>query len=79
MLQLDLFSHIQLSVFYDGYTLLANTSLTFIKEGEAGTNGTDYVCQISPNKDAFKTTDPLYDYTYTPLVLLYNGKIKENL
>ena len=72
-------NNIQLSVFYDGHTLLANTSLTFIKEGEAGTNGTDYVCQISPNKDAFKTTEPLYDYTYTPLVLLYNGKIKENL
>ena len=40
---------IQLKVNYNGMTLVANTNLTFTKEGNSGTNGTDFVCKIVPN------------------------------
>lgn len=40
---------IELTVDYKGMSLTAKTNLTFIKEGESGTNGTDYTCKIVPN------------------------------
>lgn len=40
---------IYLQVTYDKVTLSAKTSLTFVKEGENGTNGTEYFCKIVPN------------------------------
>lgn len=32
-----------------GHPLIAQTALTFIKEGEPGTNGTEFICKIVPN------------------------------
>lgn len=34
---------------YQGIVLSNKTSFTFVKEGESGTNGTDFVCRIVPN------------------------------
>ena len=42
-------NNIQLAVNYKGMNLITTTNFTFIKEGESGTNGTDYVCKIVPN------------------------------
>lgn len=42
---------IQLSVNYQGMILKAETNLTFTKEGEPGTNGTEFLCKIVPNTD----------------------------
>lgn len=38
-----------LIVQYDGDILTATTNFTFIKDGEPGTNGTEYICKIIPN------------------------------
>lgn len=40
---------IQLRVKYKDRIVVAKTDLIFIKEGEVGTNGTDFVCRIIPN------------------------------
>ena len=40
---------IQLIVDYKGMNLVAETDFTFVKEGEPGTNGTEFVCKIVPN------------------------------
>lgn len=40
---------ITLIVQYDGDILTATTNFTFIKDGEPGTNGTEYICKIIPN------------------------------
>ena len=40
---------IQLRVKYKDRIVIAKTDLIFIKEGEVGTNGTDFVCRITPN------------------------------
>lgn len=40
---------IQLTVNYKGMNLVAETDFTFVKEGEPGTNGTEFVCRIVPN------------------------------
>ena len=45
--------------------LVAETDFTFVKEGEPGTNGTDFICKIVPN-----TNDTNFGY---PMVL--NGNI----
>lgn len=42
---------VRLEVNYQGAVFIANTNLSFIKEGEDGTNGTDYYCRIVPNYD----------------------------
>ena len=42
-------NNIQLAVNYKGMNLITTTNFTFIKEGESGTNGIDYVCKIVPN------------------------------
>lgn len=42
---------IELNVDYKGMNLTAKTNLTFIKQGEDGTNGTDYTCKIVPNSN----------------------------
>lgn len=56
---------IQLIVDYKGMNLVAETDFTFVKEGEPGTNGTEFVCKIVPN-----TQDTGFGY---PMVL--NGNI----
>ena len=57
-------NQIQLQVTYRGVTLSAITNFTFMKEGNPGTNGTEYACQIVANTDG---EDEL------PMVI--NGKI----
>lgn len=42
-------NQIQLSVDYKGMNLTASTNFTFAKQGEPGTNGTQYVVKIVPN------------------------------
>lgn len=42
-------NNIDLEVTYKDKTVLARTNFTFIKEGQSGTNGTDYICKIVPN------------------------------
>ena len=51
---------IRLEVGYQGAVFIANTDFVFTKEGEDGTNGTDYYCRIVP-KDwgTKKITSPL--------------------
>ena len=56
---------IKLTVDYKGMNLVAETDFTFVKEGEPGTNGTEFVCKIVPN-----TQDTNFGY---PMVL--NGNI----
>jgi hypothetical protein len=57
-------NNIQLAVDYKGMHLIANTNFTFVKEGDPGTNGTDFVCKILPNTN---------DKNIIPMVV--NGKI----
>lgn len=40
---------IQLEIEYKSMIFNAETNFTFIKEGDTGTNGTEYVCKIVPN------------------------------
>ena len=40
---------IELHIKYKGFLLKAKTNFSFLKEGESGTNGTDFVCRIIPN------------------------------
>lgn len=50
---------IQLIVDYKGMSLSAKTDLVFTKEGDAGTNGTEFFCRIVPNVVS-GTNSPLY-------------------
>lgn len=50
-------NNIKLFVNYQGLNLFAVTNFTFVKDGENGTNGTDFVCRIVAN-----TADNLVDY-----------------
>lgn len=48
-------NEIVLEVKYKDIILKTSTNFTFVKEGESGTNGTDFVCKIIPNtKDDIK-------------------------
>lgn len=42
-------NQIELQVVYDNVRLFNKTNLIFIKQGEQGTNGTDFTCRIVPN------------------------------
>ena len=44
-------NNIILEVVYKGFILTTTTEFTFIKDGDSGTNGTDYICRILPNKE----------------------------
>ena len=59
-------NNIQLKINYNGLNLVAKTDLTFTKEGNSGTNGTDYYCKVVPNVIYGKV--PLYPTIY------YNGE-----
>ena len=52
-------NNIQLIVDYKGMNLATSTDFTFAKEGEPGTNGTEFLCKIVPNI-AGGSTPPLY-------------------
>ena len=58
-------NNIKLTIDYKGMNLVAETDFTFVKEGEPGTNGTEFLCKIVPN-----TNDNNFGY---PMVL--NGNI----
>lgn len=60
-------NNIKLKVTYKGMTLITETNFTFIKEGDPGTNGTEFVCKIVPNTDK---------KPYYPTIT--NGKINYN-
>lgn len=42
-------NNIDLEVTYKSKVMKARTNFTFLKDGDSGTNGTDYVCKIVPN------------------------------
>ena len=42
-------NNIKLIVEYKGMNLVGQTDFTFVKEGEPGTNGTEFICKIVPN------------------------------
>ena len=42
-------NQIELTVKYNGLTLTAKTNFTFVKQGQPGTNGTNYIIKIVPN------------------------------
>ena len=42
-------NQIQLTVNYKGMSLTAETDFTFVKQGEPGTNGTEYIVKLVPN------------------------------
>lgn len=50
---------IKLEVVYKGNVLKAKTNFTFTKDGEPGTNGTEFVCKIVPNTDEIMTERPI--------------------
>lgn len=56
---------IQLIVEYKGLSLVGATTIAFIKQGDPGTNGTEYTCRIVPN-----ITEGLINYP-----ALVNGKL----
>lgn len=62
---------IKLSIDYNGLPLHAETSLTFVKEGEPGTNGTEFGCRIIPNAVSGSQL-PLY-----PTLTILNTGVKE--
>ena len=58
---------IKLVVKYNDRVLVATSELEFIKEGEMGSNGTNYVCRIIPNLNtgAQSPSYPIYTYNGT--------------
>lgn len=63
-------NQIKLTVNYKGMTLTTETNFTFTKQGDPGTNGTEYVVKIVPNTEM--TNPPLY-----PMITEISGKTKE--
>ena len=69
-------NNIKLIVDYKGMNLVASTNFTFAKEGEPGTNGTEFLCKIVPNvidgqqiplyPTITKKTSGDYELNYTP-------------
>ena len=59
-------NNIELQVNYDNVNLSAKTDFSFVKEGEPGTNGTEFAARIVPNIPAGQTA-PLYP-------MLVNGR-----
>ena len=69
-------NNIQLIVDYKGMNLVTSTNFTFAKEGEPGTNGTEFLCKIVPNvagggeiplyPTITKKTNGEYELNYTP-------------
>lgn len=57
-------NNIQLEVRYKDKIIRGKTDLIFLKEGEAGSNGTDFVCRVVPNvvNDSSALTYPIVTY-----------------
>lgn len=68
---------IELEINYEGISYKNKTNLSLIKEGESGTNGTDFICKIVPNiaegelndypTIKYNTTNGTYNLNYTPV------------
>lgn len=62
---------IQVMINYKGMNLSAKTDLVFTKEGDAGTNGTEFYCRIIPNTISgrevpmYPTLTELNDYSWS--------------
>lgn len=62
---------IQVMINYKGMNLSAKTDLVFTKEGDAGTNGTEFFCRIVPNTISgrevpmYPTLTELSDYSWS--------------
>lgn len=62
---------IQVMINYKGISLSAKTDLVFTKEGDAGTNGTEFFCRIVPNTISgqkvpmYPTLTELSDYSWS--------------
>ena len=62
---------IQVMINYKGMNLSAKTDLVFTKEGDAGTNGTEFFCRIVPNTISgrevpiYPTITELSDYSWS--------------
>lgn len=56
-------NNIQLEVSFQGHNLVASTNFTFTKDGELGTNGTQYVSRLVPINNNFRK------------IYLQNGKV----
>lgn len=69
-------NEIQLVIKYKDKVLSAKTNFLFTKEGEDGTNGTDFICKILPNtKDnSILTPSVLIDETIQNYTLNYTPK-----
>ena len=57
-------NNIQLTVQYKDMTLVTRTDLTFAKEGEPGTNGTEFLCKIVPNTNETNFGYPMLENGY---------------
>lgn len=53
--------NIQLTVTFKGQTLTAQTNFSFIKTGEPGSNGTDFIAKLIPNKTFLHSQDLIRD------------------
>ena len=62
---------IKLKINYNGYTITAKTNLSFVKEGQNGTNGTDFVVKIVPVDSSGKYIND-YPYAITTTGNTYN-------
>ena len=51
-----------LQVKHDDHIITAKTTLTFVKQGEVGTNGTDIICKLIPNDINNQATIPTVIY-----------------
>ena len=69
-------NNIDLEVIYKDKVLKARTNLTFLKDGDAGTNGTDFVCKIVPNiKDnEIVPSYPIVAFSGDNMIMNYNIK-----
>lgn len=63
-------NQIKLTVNYKGMTLTTETNFTFTKQGDPGTNGTEFVVKIVPNTTM--TNPPLY-----PMITEISGETKK--
>lgn len=52
-------NNIELNVKYKDLNIKGQTTLSFLKDGDPGTNGTDIVCKIVPNTTETMTTYPM--------------------
>lgn len=52
-------NNIRLDVTYKNISLSATTNLVFVKQGDSGTNGSDYICRIVPNCNSIISEIPV--------------------